>query len=86
MVIIPGSHQTKILMTKPEHFEQSITQLETIVSRLEKGDLHLEDALLQFEKGIHLARTCQTTLRQAEQKIESLSANISKSDEASTHD
>ena len=54
MVIIPGSHQTKILMTKPEHFEQSITELETIVSRLEKGDLHLEDALLQFEKGIHL--------------------------------
>ena len=86
MSIILRSHQTKIPMTKPEQFEQSITELETIVSRLEKGDLHLEDALLQFEKGIHLARTCQTTLRQAEQKIESLSANIHPSDEADSHD
>lgn len=85
MGIISGSYQTKIFMTKPEHFEQSITELETIVTRLEKGDLHLEDALQQFEKGIHLARTCQTTLRQAEQKIESLSANINKQDETA-HD
>ncbi len=65
-------------MTKPKHFEQSITELETIVARLEKGDLDLEDALQQFEQGIHLARTCQTALRQAEQKIEKLSVNLSQ--------
>lgn len=63
-------------MTKPKHFEQSITMLETIVARLEKGDLDLESALQQFEQGIHLARTCQTALRQAEQKIEKLSIHI----------
>lgn len=71
----------KIFMTKSEHFEQSITDLETIVSRLEKGDLDLEDALLQFEKGISLARTCQTMLRQAEQKIESLTTQLSSNNE-----
>lgn len=65
-------------MTKPKHFEQSITELETIVARLERGDLDLEDALQQFEQGIHLARTCQTALRQAEQKIEKLSVNLSQ--------
>ncbi len=85
MVIICESNPTKLPMTQTEHFEQSITKLEAIVSRLEKGDLNLEDALLQYETGIHLARTCQTTLRQAEQKIDSLSANLSQSVEAN-HD
>ena len=59
-------------MAKPISFEKSIVDLETIVSQLEKGDLSLDDALKQFEKGIGLARTCQTTLTQAEQKIASL--------------
>jgi exodeoxyribonuclease VII small subunit len=69
-------------MTKTGPFEQSITELETIVTRLEKGDLDLEEALQQFEKGVHLARTCQSTLRQAEQRIEALSADLNKPDEA----
>ncbi len=62
-------------MSKPIHFEQSITELETIVGQLEKGELPLEDSLKQFEKGIHLAQKCQTILTQAEQKIEMLSSN-----------
>ena len=61
-------------MTKPIHFEQSFTELETIVSQLEKGELSLEDALKQFEKGIQLAQKCQTLLNEAEQKIELLTA------------
>lgn len=69
-------------MTKPRHFEQSITDLEAIVARLEKGELNLDDALQQFEQGIQLARSCQITLRQAEQKIEHLSAALNQSDEA----
>ncbi|HVT62737.1 MAG TPA: exodeoxyribonuclease VII small subunit [Legionellaceae bacterium] len=59
-------------MTKPKPFEQSITELETIVTQLEKGELALEDALKQFEQGIQLARSCQSQLQQAEQKIEML--------------
>ncbi|MDP3705174.1 MAG: exodeoxyribonuclease VII small subunit [Legionellaceae bacterium] len=60
-------------MTKPIPFEQSIAELEAIVMQLEKGELSLDDSLKQFEKGITLARTCQETLNQAEQKIELLS-------------
>ncbi len=60
-------------MTKPKPFEQSITELETIVTLLEKGELDLDEALKQFEKGIQLSRTCQTLLQHAEQKIEQLS-------------
>lgn len=62
-------------MNKPILFEKSIAELETIVTQLEKGELSLEDSLKQFEKGITLARACQETLNQAEQKIEMLSTN-----------
>ena len=60
-------------MTKPAQFEKSLTDLESIVKALEKGELSLDHALKQFEKGIVLARNCQTLLAQAEQKIEQLS-------------
>jgi len=62
-------------MTKTVHFEKSISELESIVMQLEKGELSLEDSLKQFEKGITLARKCEDTLNKAEQKIEMLSAN-----------
>jgi exodeoxyribonuclease VII small subunit len=68
-------------MSKSIPFEESIGQLEEIVRQLEKGELTLEDSLKQFEKGIGLARTCQTVLQQAEQKIEILTTTESSSDE-----
>ena len=61
-------------MSKGFHFEQSIEELEQIVRQLEKGELTLEDSLKQFEKGISLARHCHNVLQQAEQKIETLTA------------
>ena len=62
-------------MAKAASFEKSLTDLEHIVTQLEKGELSLDDSLKQFEKGIQLARKCQETLRQAEQKIEGLAKN-----------
>ncbi|MGC1181788.1 exodeoxyribonuclease VII small subunit [Legionella sp.] len=64
-------------MSKGIHFEQSIEELEKIVRQLEKGELTLEDSLKQFEKGIGLARHCHDVLQQAEQKIETLTADRS---------
>ena len=61
-------------MSKPIQFEKSMTELQQIVMQLEKGELSLEESLKQFEKGITIARKCQDTLTQAEQKIEILSA------------
>ena len=46
--------------------------LEEIVERLEHGDLPLEESLKAFERGILLTRTCQTALKEAEQKVEIL--------------
>ena len=56
----------------PVDFEQSLEELEATVEKLEHGDLSLEDALQQFERGVALARQCQASLKQAEQKVEIL--------------
>lgn len=53
-------------------FEKSLQELESLVARLEQGDLPLEESLKVFERGITLTRACQTALAEAEQKIEIL--------------
>lgn len=47
-------------------------ELETLVTRMEKGDRSLEDSLKDFERGVELTRLCQTALREAEQKVQQL--------------
>ena len=63
-------------------FEKSLTELEQIVERLELGELSLDESLKQFERGIALTRSCQTSLQQAEQKVEILLRNHGGSDKA----
>ena len=52
--------------------EKSLEELESLVARLESGDLPLEQALKEFERGVKLTRQCQTALQEAEQKVEIL--------------
>ncbi|MEM7020118.1 MAG: exodeoxyribonuclease VII small subunit [Pseudomonadota bacterium] len=54
------------------NLEKSLKDLETIVTTLEQGELSLEDALKQFEKGVALTRQCQKALTEAEQKVDML--------------
>ena len=54
------------------NFEDSLQELETLVSSLEKGELSLEESLKTFEKGIKLTRNCQQSLNDAEQKVQVL--------------
>lgn len=56
----------------PLDFETAMRDLESIVERLEKGDLALEESLTAFERGVMLTRICQTALKEAEQKVEIL--------------
>lgn len=53
----------------PPKFEDAMKELESIVSRLEKGDLPLDDSLAAFQRGVELARACGQRLEEAEQKI-----------------
>ena len=52
--------------------EKTLTDLEALVERLESGELKLDQALKEFERGIMLTRECQTALKEAEQKVEIL--------------
>ncbi|MEQ1559346.1 MAG: exodeoxyribonuclease VII small subunit [Methyloglobulus sp.] len=58
-------------------FEDSLAELEQLVSRLESGDISLEESLRSFERGVSLTRSCQKALQEAEQKVQIL---IDKSD------
>lgn len=53
-------------------FETAMRELEELVDRLERGDLPLEQSLASFERGVQLTRTCQSALKEAEQKVEIL--------------
>lgn len=53
-------------------FEKKLKRLEDIVSKMEKGDLALEESLKIFEEGIKLSRECQTQLSQAEEQVKKL--------------
>ncbi len=53
-------------------FEESLKQLETIVGRLERGDLPLEESIKLFEEAIKLSTDCKEQLESAEGKVQIL--------------
>lgn len=53
-------------------FETALQELENIVTRLEHGDLPLEETLQQFERGMALTRTCRQSLESAELRVRNL--------------
>lgn len=55
-----------------ERFEEALNKLEKVVSRLEKGDIPLEESLKLFEEGVRLSRFCNQRLEEAEKRVEIL--------------
>lgn len=53
-------------------FETAIAELESIVKKLEDGDLPLETSLQLYERGVQLSRFCHSRLEEAERRIELL--------------
>jgi exodeoxyribonuclease VII small subunit len=53
-------------------FEAAIAELESIVKKLEEGDLPLEASLKLYERGVQLSRFCHSRLEEAERRIEVL--------------
>lgn len=60
-----------VMMAK-EKFEDALNKLEKIVSKLEDGDIPLEESLKLFEEGIRLSQFCNQKLDEAEKKVEIL--------------
>ncbi|MEC9254881.1 Exodeoxyribonuclease VII small subunit [Thalassolituus maritimus] len=61
-------------------FESALSELEALVTRMESGELTLEDSLEAFEKGIGLTRQCQQALAAAEQRVQLLMERNGQSD------
>ena len=53
-------------------FEAALAELDTIVKKLEEGDLPLEASLQLYERGVQLSRFCHARLEEAERRIEIL--------------
>ncbi len=53
-------------------FEKALKELETIVTRLERGDVELEESIAIYERGEALKEHCDRLLKQAEAKVEKL--------------
>jgi exodeoxyribonuclease VII small subunit len=51
-------------------FEKALAELETIVGRLERGDVPLEESIAIYERGETLKARCEALLKQAEARIE----------------
>jgi exodeoxyribonuclease VII small subunit len=57
----------------PESFEDALRELESLVAKLESGEVPLEESLTAFEKGQRLLRFCEEKLSKAEQLLVRLS-------------
>jgi len=79
--------------SNPPNFEEALDRLETIVRRLEDGDVGLSEALAHYEQGVSLLKNCYQLLENAERRIELLSgvdaegnAVTAPFDDQATHD
>ena len=59
-------------MTEKNNFEEQLNQLQEIVTKLESGNVPLEDALEEFLAGVKLSRDLEKKLTQAEQTVAKL--------------
>ena len=53
-------------MSKEKKFEENLADLEVIVQKLENGDVALEEAIAEFQKGMKLSKELQASLDKAE--------------------
>jgi len=58
-------------MKEPEvKFEKALAELKSIVEKLEKGDLELDESLKLFERGVKLVQVCTRKLDEAQRRVD----------------
>ncbi|MBR1545093.1 MAG: exodeoxyribonuclease VII small subunit [Alphaproteobacteria bacterium] len=53
-------------------FEESLSELETIIKKMESGDVKLSDSVVFYERGVALKNHCEDILKDAKLKIEKI--------------
>ena len=56
-------------------FEKALAELESIVQKLERGDVALEESVAIYERGEALKRRCEELLRQAEARVDKITTD-----------
>ncbi|MFC3920535.1 exodeoxyribonuclease VII small subunit [Streptococcus lactarius] len=64
-----GQLEVEVKHVERKKFEENLADLEAIVQKLESGDVALEEALTEFQKGMKLSKALQDTLDQAEKTL-----------------
>ena len=76
ITLLDGNHfmteNTNSTNIQDMSFEQSLKELEEIVSRLEQGDVELERSITIYERGEALRKHCDNLLKRAEAKVEKI--------------
>ena len=54
---------------QPDKFEDTLSQLDTLITKIDDEAVSLDDSLAAFEQGIKLTREAQRVLEEAEQRI-----------------
>jgi exodeoxyribonuclease VII small subunit len=57
------------------NFESQLAKLQSSLNRLEQGDLSLDESLAEYERGLHMLKSCHGYLQDAERKIELMTKN-----------
>lgn len=50
-------------------FEAAMAELETVLGKLERGDVALDESIALYERGAQLKARCETKLKEAEEKV-----------------
>jgi exodeoxyribonuclease VII small subunit len=78
MILLGFSPFTVIFMSKhiqPISFEAALAELESIVAKMESGQLPLEQSLSDYKRGTELLQFCQKSLAAVEQQVRILNAS-----------
>ncbi len=60
----------------PASFEDALTDVESIIERIESGQIGLEESLGEYERGVALINHCRTVLLKAQQRVDDLTAKM----------
>lgn len=66
---------------KPEpspSFEESIAEVESIIERIESGEMGLEDQIEQYARGADMLKRCREILDRCEQRVEEITAKLDR--------
>ena len=62
-------------LSEPESFEIGLRELETLVSKIERGELPLEESMAMYERASFLSQWCVVQLKESEKRIQKLVKN-----------